>query len=64
VRKDVAAPAGLQPLAAYPNTNPDAFAKFMADRGAVERFRSQGEFYVGKVADADPADPQGTLGTF
>jgi hypothetical protein len=34
----------------------------MSDRGAVERFRTQVELYVGKVTGADPADPDGTLG--
>lgn len=62
VLKDVAPPAGLQPLASYRNTDPDAFARFTSDRGAVERFRSQVELYVGKVNGANPADPQGTLG--
>ena len=62
VRQDVAPPAGLRPLASYRNTTPAAFAKFMSDRDAVERFRSQVELYVGKVTGADPADPRGTLG--
>ncbi|MER5185026.1 ABC transporter substrate-binding protein [Streptomyces sp. NPDC002896] len=62
VRKDVAPPAGLKPLSSYKNTDPDAFARFMANRGAVERFRSQVELYFGQVKGADPADPQGTLG--
>ncbi|MFI1047913.1 ABC transporter substrate-binding protein [Streptomyces griseoruber] len=64
VRKDVAPPAGLEPLASYKNTNPKAFARFMADRDAVERFRSQVELYVGQVKGADPGDPQGTLGRY
>ena len=62
VRKDVAPPAGLKPLASYKNTDPDAFAKFMSDRAAVERFRSQVELYFGQVKGADPGDPVGTLG--
>jgi ABC-type Fe3+ transport system substrate-binding protein len=62
VRKDVAPPAGLQPLASYPNTNPDAFATFMSDRAAVERFRAQVELYIGPVTGPDPADPDNTLG--
>ncbi|GAA4052464.1 hypothetical protein [Streptomyces shaanxiensis] len=49
VRKDVAPPAGLEPLASYENTDPKAFARFMANRDAVERFRSQVELYLGKV---------------
>jgi ABC-type Fe3+ transport system substrate-binding protein len=62
VRRDVAPPAGLQPLASYQNTDPDAFARFMSDRSAVDRFRSQVERYVGPVQGADPADPDDTLG--
>ncbi|WP_150136566.1 hypothetical protein [Streptomyces hyaluromycini] len=62
VRKDVAPPAGLKALASYKNTNPDAFAKFMSNRAAVERFRSQVELYFGQVKGADPGDPDGTLG--
>jgi ABC-type Fe3+ transport system substrate-binding protein len=61
-RRDVAPPAGLEPLPTYKNTNPDAFARFMSDRAAVERFRSQVELYVGRVQGADPADPDNTLG--
>ena len=34
----------------------------MADRGAVERFRSQLHLYVGEVQGPDPADPAGSLG--
>jgi ABC-type Fe3+ transport system substrate-binding protein len=62
VRKDVAPPAGLKPLASYKNTDPDAFATFMGNRGAVERFRSQVELYFGQVKGADPGDPDNTLG--
>lgn len=63
VRKDVSPPAGLQPLASYKNTDPTAFAKFMADRASVERFRSQVELYFGQVKGADPGDPTDTLGS-
>ncbi|MGW6909127.1 ABC transporter substrate-binding protein [Streptomyces sp. NPDC054940] len=62
VRKDVAPPAGLKSLASYRNTDPKAFAKFMSDRDAVERFRSQVELYFGQVEGADPGDPDNTLG--
>ncbi|WP_369250810.1 ABC transporter substrate-binding protein [Streptomyces sp. R41] len=62
VREDIAPPAGLKPLASYKNTDPDAFVKFMSNRAAVERFRSQLELYVGQVKGADPADPTDTLG--
>ncbi|MGW3649654.1 ABC transporter substrate-binding protein [Streptomyces sp. NPDC000878] len=62
VREDVAPPTGLKPLASYKNTDPKAFARFMSDRAAVERFRSQVELYFGRVEGADPGDPTGTLG--
>jgi ABC-type Fe3+ transport system substrate-binding protein len=62
VRRDVAPPTGLKPLSAYTNTNPDVFARFMSDRAAVKRLRSQVERYVGRVQGADPADPDNTLG--
>jgi ABC-type Fe3+ transport system substrate-binding protein len=62
VRSDGAPPASLQPLADYPNTNPDTFAKFMSDRAAVDRFRAQVELYLGPVTGPDPADPDNTLG--
>ncbi len=62
VRKDVAPPTDLKALASYKNTDPDAFAKFMSDRSAVERFRSQVELYFGQVKGTDPGDPDGTLG--
>jgi len=62
VRKDVAPPTGLKPLASYKNTDPDAFAKFMNNRAAVERFRSQVELYFGQVKGVDPGDPTNTLG--
>lgn len=62
VRKDVAPPAGLAALSSYKNTDPAAFAKFMANRGAVERFRNQVELYLGPVQGPDPADLKGTLG--
>jgi len=62
VRKDVAPPTGLKSLASYKNTGPDAFAKFMKNRGAVDLFRSQVELYFGQVKGADPGDPDGTLG--
>jgi ABC-type Fe3+ transport system substrate-binding protein len=62
VRKDVAPPTGLEPLASYKNTDPKAFAEFMANRDEVERFRSQVELYFGRVEGADPGDPDNTLG--
>jgi ABC-type Fe3+ transport system substrate-binding protein len=61
-RADVAPPNGLKPLAEYQTTDATAFPKFMRDRAAVERFRSQVELYVGRVVGSDPADPAETLG--
>ncbi|MDH6626106.1 ABC-type Fe3+ transport system substrate-binding protein [Streptomyces sp. LBL] len=58
VRKDVAPPAGLQPLASDKNTDPDACAKFMNNRAVAERFRSQAELYFGQVKGADSGDPR------
>jgi len=62
VRKDVAPPAGLEPLSSYNNTDPNAFVRFMSNRAAVERFRARVEHYFGPVVGPDPADPAGTLG--
>jgi ABC-type Fe3+ transport system substrate-binding protein len=62
VRTDVAPPAGLRPLADYKQTSVNNFNAFMADRAAVERFRSHLQVYVGQVQGPDPADPAGTLG--
>lgn len=62
VRKDVAPPAGLEPLSSYGNTDQNAFVRFMSDRPAVERFRARVEQYVGPVVGPDPADPAGSLG--
>ena len=62
VRKDVAPPAGLRPLATYHQTDVAGFQAFMSDRDAVERFRSQVQLYTGPVVGPDPADPTDTLG--
>jgi len=62
VRSDVAQPAWLKPLADYKNTDATAFARFMNDRAAVERFRSEVELYLGPVSGPDPASPQAPLG--
>jgi ABC-type Fe3+ transport system substrate-binding protein len=62
VRKDLAPPAGLRPLADYKQTSVANFAAFMANRAAVEQFRSQLQLYVGQVQGPDPADPSNSLG--
>lgn len=49
VRTDVAPPEGYRHIWEYKNTNPEAFAEFMQDRAAVERFRSQMTLYFGEV---------------
>src|SRR6185437_12467550 len=54
VRKDIAPPAGLRPLATYHQTDVAGFQAFMSDRDAVERFRSQVQLYVGQVVGPDP----------
>jgi ABC-type Fe3+ transport system substrate-binding protein len=62
VRKDVAPPAWLKPLASYKNTDTTAFGKFMSDRAGVEMFRSQLELYFRPVTGVDPASPSAALG--
>jgi ABC-type Fe3+ transport system substrate-binding protein len=62
VRKDVAPPTGLRPLASYKQTSVNNFAAFMANRAAVEQFRTQVQLYAGQVQGPDPADPTGSLG--
>jgi ABC-type Fe3+ transport system substrate-binding protein len=62
VRKEVAPPAGLRPVADYKQTSVTNFNAFMADRAAVERFRSQLQLYIGEAQGPDPADPVGSLG--
>ncbi|MCT6795170.1 extracellular solute-binding protein [Klebsiella pneumoniae subsp. pneumoniae] len=58
VRTDVAPPAGYKPIWEYKNGDPTAFGKFLADRGAVERFRSQIGLYLGETkGDPSPGHP-------
>ncbi len=49
VRTDVTPPKGYKHIWEYKNTSPAAFADFMQDRAAVERFRSQMTLYFGEV---------------
>jgi ABC-type Fe3+ transport system substrate-binding protein len=49
VRTDVAPPKGFKPIWEYKNGDPTAFGKFLTDRQAVERFRSQITLYLGEV---------------
>lgn len=49
VRTDVPPPTGYKPIWDYRNGDPTAFGKFLADRGAVERFRAQIGLYLGEA---------------
>jgi hypothetical protein len=49
-------------VSASNTADPTEFPRFMSDRAAVERFRSQVELYVGAVTGPDPADPSASLG--
>ena len=59
VRTDVPAPAGYQPIWKYRNANLAGFERFMADRDAVERFRSRIRLYVGDVKGPSSAGELG-----
>lgn len=54
VRTDVEPPKGYKPIWEYKNGDPTAFGKFLSDRGAVERFRSQIGLYLAEVK-GDPS---------
>lgn len=49
VRTDVTPPEGYKHIWEYSNTDPTAFERFMADRAAVEQFRTQIGLYLGEV---------------
>lgn len=58
VRTDVAPPEGYKPIWDYKNGDPTAFGKFLADRSAVERFRSQIGLYLGEAkGEPSPGHP-------
>jgi ABC-type Fe3+ transport system substrate-binding protein len=58
VRTDVPAPKGYKPIWEYKNGDPLAFGRFLADREAVERFRSQVGLYLGEVkGEPSPGHP-------
>ncbi|WLE00707.1 extracellular solute-binding protein (plasmid) [Agrobacterium leguminum] len=58
VRTDVEPPKGYKPIWEYKNGDPTAFGKFLSDRGAVERFRSQIGLYLAEVkGDPSPGRP-------
>lgn len=60
-RTDIPAPAGRQSIFAYPNTDPTGLGRFLADRGAVDRFRARVQLYVGDVKGPSPT---GRLGFY
>ena len=49
MRTDVAPPDGYKPIWEYKNGDPTAFGRFLADRAAVESFRSQIGFYLSET---------------
>jgi ABC-type Fe3+ transport system substrate-binding protein len=58
VRTDVPPPEGYKQIWDYPNADPLAFGRFLADRAAVERFRSQIGLYLGEPkGDPSPGYP-------
>ena len=63
VRTDVPAPAGYQPIWKYRNANLAGFERFMADRDAVECFRSRIRLYVGDVKGPSSAGELGLTPT-
>ncbi|WP_157015079.1 ABC transporter substrate-binding protein [Mesorhizobium xinjiangense] len=58
VRRDVANPAGFDPVFAY-NTDPTAFRRFMADRGRIERLKGQFEHLIGPATGDNPTQAKG-----
>ncbi len=49
VRTDVTPPTGLKPVWEYPDAHLDGFPRFMADRGAIERWKQTFALYFGEV---------------
>ncbi|KAM3542211.1 hypothetical protein ARSEF1564_004878 [Beauveria bassiana] len=56
VRTDMPTPEGFPELKGNKNTDPNAFAKFMEDRGAVERRRFWYEAKMGPAVGKNPRD--------
>jgi ABC-type Fe3+ transport system substrate-binding protein len=52
VRTDVTPAGGLKPIWEYPNAHLDGFARFMADRTEVERWKQTFALYFGEVQGA------------
>jgi ABC-type Fe3+ transport system substrate-binding protein len=52
VRTDVTPAGGLKPIWEYPNAHVDGFARFMADRAEVERWKQTFALYFGEVQGA------------
>lgn len=63
VRTDVAPPAGYKHIWEYPNANLKGFENFMADRAALEQFRSQVRLFVGDVQGESSAGELGLTPT-
>jgi len=61
VRDDVQPPSGYKSIWQYPNGDPTAFGKFMADRAGVERFKNQVSVIVGEPLGPNPNGNLGTL---
>lgn len=59
VRDDVTPASGFGPVSKY-NTDPAAFARFMEDRPALERFRAELSLYIGEVEGTNPTEASGT----
>lgn len=62
VRTDITPPGGLKPIWTYPNAHVANFAKFMADRAEVERWRQTFTLYFGEVK-GEPSPGWFGLGT-
>ncbi|OAA52846.1 ABC-type Fe3+ transport system [Beauveria brongniartii RCEF 3172] len=58
VRTDMPTPEGFPDLKGNKNTDPNAFAEFMADRGAVERRRFWYEAKMGPAVGKNPRDDE------
>lgn len=58
VRRDVANPAGFDPVFAY-RTDPTAFRRFMADRARIERLKGQFEHLIGPATGENPTKAKG-----
>ncbi len=58
VRRDVANPAGHEPVFAY-NADTSAFRRFMADRARIERLKGRFEHLIGPAVGENPTGAKG-----